>query len=190
MSYLQAADALSRDRKEPAMRRVVPLSVMWILIIGLLLISWPAWAQIPIQDYPSVAMRLNKTDFRPGETLRVDLRLRNPRPMLTTDMYVGLILPDGNTVLWLTNTSPLQGVITPFTQASDPRTFVPILRGVSWPVGMDVTQHNYLTYTFQGLETRGTYHLLVSWTKPGSLQDGRIDEGDILALALASFHFS
>jgi hypothetical protein len=172
------------------MRRVVPLIVMWILIMGLLLISWPAWAQIPLQDYPSVAMRLNKADFRPGETLRVDLELRNPGPMLTTDMYVGIILPDGNTVLWLTNTSPLQGVITPFTQASDPRTFVPFLRGVNWPTGLNAVQTNFLTYLWSGLEAPGSYTLFVGWTKPNSLEDGRVDEGDVLALASGALWFS
>jgi hypothetical protein len=138
---------------------------------------------------PSVlALTLNQTAFRPGETLRMDMHLRNPGPMLTTDVYVGVILPDGQTVLWLTNTAPLEGVVTRLD--ADPRTFTPMLRNASWPAGLDVTQEGYLAYTFTGGEGVGTYHLLVGWTKPGSLADGRIDEGDVLALDWKAVQFT
>jgi hypothetical protein len=144
----------------------------------------------PVHEPPSLAIRLNQAVFRPGDTLRMDLELRNPGRPLTTDVYVGVILPDGQTILWLTNTAPLEGVVTSFTQASDPRSFVPINRGVTWPRGLNAVQHDYLTYTFTGGEGPGTYHLLVGWTKPNSLQDGRIDEGDVLALAWAPIQFN
>ena len=139
---------------------------------------------------PTLALRLNQTHFRVGETLHMALDIHNPGPFLTTDVYVGVILPDGQTILWLTNTAPLEGVVTSFTQASDPRSFVPIIRGVSWPAGMRATQQDYFTHTFTGLEPLGTYHFLVGWTKPNSLEDGRIDEGDVLALAWAPFSFT
>jgi hypothetical protein len=134
----------------------------------------------PARQPPALAMRLNQATFQPGQTLRMDVELRNPGPMLTTDAYLGVILPDGQSVLWLTNTAPLEGVVT---SLNNPATFVPILRGVSWPEGLEAVQRDYLTYTFNGGEEAGTYHLLVGWTTPGSLEDGRIDEGDILALA-------
>jgi hypothetical protein len=144
----------------------------------------------PVLSPPSLAIRLNQSTFQPSQTLRVTLDLSNPGPILTTDVYVGVILPDGQTILWLTNTAPLEGVVTSFTQASDPRTFVRLLRNVSWPAGMRATQQDYFTHTFSGLEPLGTYHFLVGWTKPNSLEDGRIDEGDVLALAWAPFTFT
>jgi hypothetical protein len=67
---------------------------------------------------------------------------------------------------------------------------MPINRGVTWPGGLNAVQHDYLTYTFTGSEGPGTYHLLVGWTKQNSLQDGRIDEGDVLALAWAPIQFN
>ena len=94
----------------------------------------------------------------------------------------GVILPDNQHVLWLTDLISKAGVVTRFTSDTDPRTFVPLLRGVNWPAGLNTVQQDYLTHRFSGLETPGTYHLLVGWTKPHSLQDGRIDEGDVLAL--------
>jgi uncharacterized repeat protein (TIGR01451 family) len=137
---------------------------------------------------PSLAIRLNQSTFQPGQTLRVTLDLSNPGPILTTDVYVGVILPDGVNTLFLTNVSPLEGVMTALS--SDPRTFARLLRNVSWPAGMRATQQDYFTHTFTGLESSGTYHVLVGWTKPNSLEDGRIDEGDILALAWVPFTFT
>jgi hypothetical protein len=140
----------------------------------------------PITQPPSLAMRLNQDAFRPRETLRMTLQLRNPGPILTVDHYVGVIFPDGQTVLWLTNTSPIEGVVTRLD--SNPNTFVPMLQPISWPAGLDATQQDYLTHTFAGLESLGVYHLLVAWTEPRSLEDGRIDEGDIIALDWKAIH--
>jgi len=142
----------------------------------------------PVYESPSLALHLSQTDFRPGETLRVTLDLSNPGPMLTTDVYVGVILPDGEQVVFLTNLSPLEGQLT--TLSSNPRLFARLLQGVSWPANLHATQENYWVYTRSGLEANGTYHLVVAWTKPNSLQDGSIDEGDILALDWKAFRFT
>jgi hypothetical protein len=156
-------------------------------IVGLTTDGW-GYVLTPIVEPPAIAVLLNQTDFAPGHTLGMDLAMRNPGPLLTTDHYVGVILPDGQTVLWLTNTAPLEGVVTRLD--ADPRTFTPVLRNVSWPAGLDATQRDYLTYTFSGGEAPGTYHLLVGWTTPGSLADGRIDEGDVLALDWKAVRFT
>lgn len=147
-----------------------------------------AFLLTPRIEPPALVMHLNQNTFRPGETLRMALEMRNLGPMLTSDVYVGVILPDGVNTLFLTNFSPLEGVMT--TLSSDPRTFARLLRNVSWPAGMRATQQEYFTHTFTGLEPSGTYHFLVGWTKPNSLEDGRIDEGDVLALAWAPFTFT
>ena len=143
---------------------------------------------IPPSEPPSLALLLNQSIFRPGETLRMALHLRNPGPILTTDVYVGAIFPDGQTVLWLVNTAPLQGVVSRLD--SNPSTFTPMLRNASWPAGLDVTQEGYLSYRFTGGEAPGIYHLLIAWTKPGSLSNGRIDEGDVLALDWKAVQFT
>lgn len=137
---------------------------------------------------PALALQLNQTIFTTGQTLRVTLGLSNPGPLLTTDVYVGVILPDGVNILFFTNFTPLQGVTT--TLNSDPRTFARLLRNVTWPARLRATQQDYFTYTFTGLEPSGTYHFLVAWTKPDGLGDGRIDAGDVLALAWTPFVFT
>jgi hypothetical protein len=140
-----------------------------------------AWTVTVLSNEPpSLALLPNQSSFTPGEIMTVDLAMRNPGLPLTVDVYVGAILADGHTVLWLTSTNPVQGVIA--DMADSPATFMPILRGVTWPAAMDVVQEDYLVYTWNGGEGLGTYHLLAGWTRPGSLADGRIDDGDVVAL--------
>jgi hypothetical protein len=91
-------------------------------------------------------------------------------------------------VVFLTNLSPLEGQLT--TLSSNPRLFARLLQGVSWPANLHATQENYWVYTRSGLEANGTYHLVIAWTKPNNLEDGRIDEGDILALDWKAVQFT
>ena len=140
-----------------------------IVGLGLLNGQWRGFLLTPIPSVPALAIRLNQSSFTPGHTLRVDRDLSNPGPILATDVYVGVILPDGVNTLFLTNLSPLEGSLTTLDNA--PRTFARLLRGVSWPAGMRATQQDYFTHTFTGLEPGGTYHFLVGWTKPNSLEE-------------------
>jgi hypothetical protein len=144
------------------------------------------WLLTPVP--PSLAISLNQGIFNPGDTLRAALTMDNPGGQLTVDQYVGIILTDGQTILWLTHTAPLAGVLG--SLGDNPATFTPMLCGVNWPAGMHVTQTDYFTYRVTGLEANGTYYLVVAWTKPNSLEDGRIDEGDILALDWKAFRFT
>jgi uncharacterized membrane protein len=138
---------------------------------------------------PSLAIHLNQTDFRPGQTLRVALEMHNPGPLLTTDVYTLVLLPDGDQAVFLTNLSPTEGVVRSLSR-DNPRTFPRLLAGVSWPANLYTTHQDAWVYTRTGLEANGTYHLIVAWTKPNSLQDGSIDEGDILALDSKAFQFT
>jgi hypothetical protein len=74
--------------------------------------------------------------------------------------------------------------------SSNPRLFARLLQGVSWPANLHATQENYWVYTRSGLEANGTYHLVIAWTKPNNLEDGGIDEGDILALDWKAVQFT
>ena len=140
-------------------------------------------------DSPSLAIHLNQPDVAPGETLRVALEMHNPGPLLTTDVYALVLLPDGDNAVFLTNLSPTEGVIRSLSR-DNPGTFPKLLAGVSWPANLHTTHQDAWVYTRNGLEANGTYLLIVAWTKPNSLQDGSIDEGDILALDQQPFQFT
>ena len=56
----------------------------------------------------TVTLGLNQATFRAGETLRVALGMHNLGPTVTTDAYLGVLLPDGVTVFFVSSLAPLQ----------------------------------------------------------------------------------
>jgi hypothetical protein len=153
------------------------------LAVGLLW-TGAAWAQASVL----VALTLNQTTFRPGETLRLGLRLANLGPAVTADFYTGLLLPDGVTLVFFTDLPSLTGV--PTRLDADPRTFPPLLVNLPFAQGLDLTFADVATYPFTGGEIPGNYAVFALLTPPGAFADGRIDAGDLLSLAVQPYTVS
>jgi hypothetical protein len=117
---------------------------------------------------PALALRLNQDAFRPGETLAAAVEVDGG----PADLHVAVILPDGVTTLFLTNLDTLSYIVSTI-----PRGPYPVTAGSS------------LTHTWAGLEPAGVYHLVAALSTPGSLADGRIDAGDVVALDWKAFSF-
>jgi hypothetical protein len=133
--------------------------------------------QLRIAAQPALTLSLNQRTFRSGDTLRVGLREQNPGAPVNADFYFGVLLPDGVTVLFVTNLSAFIGVVTRLD--ADPRTFRPLLANVQLPHGLDTTLIDFFVYTFAGGEPAGTYAAFTFFTPPGAFNDGRIDAGDL-----------
>ncbi len=76
--------------------RFVLSLVLWgILYTALAIGAQPRYTVTGLGDVQpvGVAMQLYQTSFRPGQTLRLALRLSNPGPLLAVDHYVGVISP-------------------------------------------------------------------------------------------------
>jgi hypothetical protein len=142
---------------------------------------------VEFQSLPALALGLNQTNFRPAETLRISLHAQNPGPALTADFYFAAISPDDVTTFFITRLSPLNGV---WARLDDPRGFQPLAANVALAEGFDITFDPLLEYTFSGGETPGTYRMIAALTPPGALGDGKIDQGDVLALAVEAFRLS
>ena len=135
-----------------------------------------------------MTLSLNQTAFRNGETLRVELDARTFATAFTADVYVGVLLPDGVTVFFITSRSPLNGVVTRLD--ADARTFPPLLASVQLPQGLDITLMDFLVYPFAGGELAGSYAVFAFLTPPGAFTDGRMDPDDVVEIDVRSFVFS
>jgi hypothetical protein len=144
----------------------------------------------PPPPSPSLAMALslNQTAFRAGDTLRVGLGARNPDAAFMADFYLGVILPDGMTALFVTSLSPLDGVVTRLD--ADPRTYRPLLANVQLQEGLDVMLTDFFVYPFAGGEAPGTYSVFAALSPPGAFSDGRVAPGDILVMDARPFSVS
>ncbi len=138
----------------------------------------------PVQEPPSLSIRLNGEAFRPGDTLRVALRVQQPGLTFTGDFYSGAILPDGQTALFLSNAGWSQA------RLDEPRAFRPLARHAVLAQGLDLTFDPFFTYTFQGAEASGVYTIFAVVTPQDAFDDDHIDAGDLLALELKSLRFS
>jgi len=139
-------------------------------------------------DAPVLTLNVNQAVLRPGDTLRVTLGTRTGNTPLVADEYVGVLHPDGTTVTFLTRLTPPAGPTT--SLAADARTFPPLAPALALAPGTNVTLADVLTYALTGAESAGTYVVFAALVRPGHLADGRLDPGDLLAVARASVDVS
>jgi hypothetical protein len=130
----------------------------------------------------TVTLGLNQATFRAGETLRVALGIHNLGPNVTTDTYLGVLLPDGVTVFFVTNLAPLNGVVSRLD--ANPHTFATLAAYLDFPPGLEVTLEDFFVYTFSGGESVGPYAIFTLLTPPGAFADGQVETGDLLGLTL------
>jgi hypothetical protein len=87
-------------------------------------------------------------------------------------LHVAVILPDGITTLFLTNMDTLSYIVSTIERGPYP-----------------VTAGQSLSYTWHNFNEPGTYHIVAALSRPGSLADGVINEGDIVALDWRAVQF-
>jgi hypothetical protein len=140
-----------------------------IVGIGLLNGERRGFLLTPQPEEPAtVAVIVNQALFSLGERLDVSIE----RSTTPADLHVAIIVPDGQTTLFLTNMETLSYIVSTIERGPYP-----------------VTGGRSLTHSWRGLEDSGVYHLVAALARPGSLADGRIDAGDLLALDWKAFFF-
>jgi hypothetical protein len=134
----------------------------------------------------TVTLAANLATLATGDTLQVAAALHNPLPFLVADVYAGVLLPDGDTVAFLTALSPL--AVTLLSAGADPASFPPLVAGLALAIG-DAALADFLTHTFGGAEPPGLYQLFVAVLRAGALLDGSLDADDLVALDFRAFTF-
>jgi glucose/arabinose dehydrogenase len=132
-------------------------------------------------DAPTLALGVDPPLVRPGETLRARVSVRTGDAPIAGDAYFGIVQPDGRTVVFLTGTRPAAGVVA--SLADDARTFAPLMPDLAIPAGTTVTIEDFFVHAVGPTEPSGPYVLFVALARDGALDDGRVDPGDLLAVA-------
>jgi YVTN family beta-propeller protein len=136
---------------------------------------------------PNLALSTKVTLSAPtlgvGQTLTVGVEARNPAGGTPADLYVGALLPDGNTVVFFTGaatiaTAPLSSPLQFRTLQAAPACFV--LK--------EAAQFRF-TFPPTGVPA-GTYQVFAILARQGAFADNRIDTGDILAIDVKLFTFT
>lgn len=150
------------------------------LVLAVLLVTAPAVAASDAEP-PSVDMVLDGGDalfegvrFAAGQMVVLGVQVSNPAGNSPADLYVGALLPDGSLVF----ATPL-GALGASPQA--PPSVYPPLQAVPPGTGLDAPA--LFQYTLPEGSAPGSYLVFAALIRQGALADGRVDPGDVMALA-------
>jgi murein DD-endopeptidase MepM/ murein hydrolase activator NlpD len=124
---------------------------------------------------PTAAITLNQTEFRAGDTLSVGLQVTNPSDSPPANLYVGVVMPDRETALFLA-----PGGMTLPVSLTDPANFRSLQPA---PSGFTVNAPAFTQFTWpaDGLPL-GTYQVFVALTQASN--------GNLLALDVKPLTYS
>jgi hypothetical protein len=161
----------------PALGRGATRLLLTLAVLGL---AGPAVAQAP-----GLALTLtpSHTLVGSGGTLRVSIGATYQGPPVAMDVYFVALLPDGDSLVAVGGRGFAPG------RLSQLAALTPFAAGVTLPTGFAQRLDDFLTYTFTGSEPPGLYRFFLAALQPGALADGRVDPGDLLALASAEVAF-
>ena len=153
----------------------------------------PAFAQLTACDFevvqlgwqppPGVRVAVNQATFAVGQTLTTSVQLTDPRFPAAADLYLGFILPDGHTLVFLTSAGAMV-----FGDTGSVASFRALATGVSL-AGPAPGIVPTFSYQWMGTEPRGTYQFALLAVKPGALADGVLGADEIIVLVTAPFAF-
>jgi hypothetical protein len=133
-----------------------------------------------------VAVLTNGTSYRAGDTLTASLQVDNLGGPGSADFYFGAVLPNGKTIILLTNMQLQMKKVS----ALDVTNWTPIAAGVSLAKPFTVNRPDFLSRTWVGQEPLGSYTIFLAAVVPGAFADGKVDGVDIIHSSFATVTFS
>ena len=133
---------------------------------------------------PTTRVTLNGTQFRTGQTLTVGIEAHNPAGNPALRLYVGIVLPDGDTVAVLSS----QGALLGTGRLSVPSS-LPL--GESAPASFTLAAPTFFRFTFPPTGVLpGTYVIFAALARDGAFTDNQIGPGDVVAIDGHALSFS
>ncbi len=130
----------------------------------------------------SLQAGVNQSTFTAGQSLTAAMGLTNPGLPESADLYVGLVLPDTQTVVFFTGAGAIA-----FGRVDDLASFRPIVARMDLGSPFDASVPNFFTYQWTGTEPHGGYTFFVLATRAGTLPGGALTTDAILGVAAAPF---
>lgn len=155
---------------------------------------------------PTLSFRLSKQgaassaglQFKPGDTLQVDVTVSNPGPALIVDVFFGALLPPpagpalgcpgGDPVAFFVD-NLTRAVLTCLSQA--PQTFPPLFQRLTLSANLPPTTIvNFFNFVWRVGAPNGTYTLFGAVTPPGAFADGSLGPTQFTAVTTSPVDFA
>jgi hypothetical protein len=134
----------------------------------------------------SLTVSANQVQFAPGQALTLSVAVDTTGVTGTADLFVGVVLPDGHTVLLFTDLELHAETVDVSYLAA----WRPMVAGIDLAAPFVLARPAFLDYTWGGNEPPGIYTFFVAAVTPGALGDGRADPEDVLVLSAVSIAFT
>jgi hypothetical protein len=139
--------------------------------------------ELPADPGVTITMGTDRSSYRTGQAMATWFAMANAAHAATVDLLLFLVLPDGDQVSMVTPQGTRAG------RLSQPASLVPVASAMSLASAFNGRQ-SLGRYTWTGAESAGTYVWVLAAIRPGSLADGRYDDGDVIAMGSASVTFA
>lgn len=133
---------------------------------------------------PKAQVTLSGSEFHVGQAVTVGIEAENQGGNPPADLYVGALLPDGQTLIFLSGPGVLVGPTSLATPAAFTR-----LQAVPPGFVLHAPALSQFTFPPTGVPV-GTYQVFAGLARQGAFEDNRIDPDDILALDVKALVFS
>src|SRR5262245_23346189 len=134
----------------------------------------PAFSADATTGPPAVHLTLRSSHFRVGDRITVGLKARNPYGSAAGDLYVGIVLPDGQSALFVEPS----GVLSDPVRLADATSFPPALDA---PPGFILMADAFLDFTLPRGAAPGTYQVFAALVKRRTSRPAIIPAEDFLA---------
>ncbi len=131
-----------------------------------------------------LSVDVNQAIFTVGQTVTGSVALTNPGLPGAADIYLGLLMPDGRSLVFFTPTGGVAfGTVASFAS------FRPVAAGVPLAAAFSASEPGFFSYTWTGGEPRGPYMFFIFAVRAGALADGALGASEVLGLATTTFTF-
>ncbi len=156
------------------------------IVLAMVALALPLVSGIAPAQALGLSIAANGSIFRAGDTTIISVAADNSHPLTTSaDFYFVVVSPDTSTLFFL---GP--GLTVGSTSASDLSPIQPLTAGVDLAAPFTSNQPDFVSYTWQGAEPRGTYLAVLVALTPGALADDQLDLAEIVAVGSTAFAFT
>lgn len=123
---------------------------------------------------PGVSLALDRSLFRPGDRVTIGLDARNPTGGAAADLFVGIILPDGRSAVFVGPSGLLSDLISLADASAYPRAAMA-------PPGFALSESTFIELPLPAGVPRGTYKVFATLVRSRALRGPSIPPADLLA---------